>query len=40
MISADYRANNVFFSDFEYDNDHIYSQISPPEFRLYKEMAL
>lgn len=28
------------FSDFEYDNDHIYSQISSPEFRLSEEMAL
>jgi hypothetical protein len=28
------------FSDFEYDNEHIYSQISSPEFRLYEEIAL
>ena len=24
MISPAYRANNVFFSDFDYDNDHIF----------------
>ena len=28
------------FGDIEYDNDHIYSQISSPEFRLYEEIAL
>ena len=28
------------FGDIEYDNDHIYSQIASPEFRLYEEMAL
>lgn len=28
------------FRDLRYDNDHIYSQISSPEFRLYEEIAL
>ena len=28
------------FGDFEYDNDHIDSQISSPECRLYEEMTL
>ena len=28
------------FCDFEYDDEHIYSQISSPEFRLYEEIAL
>ena len=28
------------FGDFEYDDDHVYSQISSPEFRLYEEISL
>ena len=28
------------FRDTDYHNDHIYSQISSPEFRLYEEIAL
>ena len=28
------------FGGLEYDDEHIYSQISSPEFRLYEEIAL
>lgn len=28
------------FRDIDFHNDHIYSQISSPEFRLYEEITL